>query len=451
MVAMYNPQDADYTDELSVRHEISRVFDVCFSCQKCVETCAVFPQLVTAIEGCQGKDSSLLTPEQQDNIIDTCHQCLQCVVQCPHSEATTHEASTSSAIRFPELLIRHRTMLWSQGFVTVRQKLSSVLLILWPFVARRVSLLWRFNFARRAVRSIVSSRASLPSLIEASSIWPRVKNRKTQTSSGDIVVFPTCVVNEFQPELVNDFVEVSHVLRRHCSESSSLVCCGAPALYAGDMRRFRRIVKRNISRLSPRVQDGSTVVVGQAGCLGVMKQYYPVVAPSSKTDMVVASLRDMTEFLVDTITQSDTISLGSDVVSPIVILQGSTQVFSGVIPTVTDDDDQLVDVHHNGGAFAKYATRVTPHVSVKRYPSVADTVWSCQDRFHDDIASGVDSVAQHLCNLGSETEPLVLGDGVMAGMLIAERSGSEVIHPVSWIARQFIGSRDAGGDSDTSR
>lgn len=438
MVVMYNPQDARYTDEMSVRHEISRVFDACFSCKKCVETCGVFPSLVSAVEGCQGNDASLLTPEQQDNIIESCHMCMQCVVQCPFSQTTAHDEVTSLAIRFPELVVRHRTMLWSQGFVDLRQRWLTYLVSYWPYVVHRFSLIRRWSYVRRFVRSIMSHYVDLLFVDAAHNIKARSRKRHEQTSMEQVVVFPTCVINEFQPQVVNDFVDAGRELHFGCIESSSLVCCGAPLLYAGDMKGFRRTAKRNISRLLPHVRNGSKVVVGQPSCLGVMKQLYPVVASSVTTSLVIESLCDVTQFVTDKIPDVHTMS---DDVSQYVILQSSTQQFINVL---SGEDDRQV----NGG-LTNVLSHTSGRVSMLPYASFAENVWSSQNRFHNDVATGVNALGRRLSGLDHEgVSTVVLGDSCLAAIHLSGHTGRDIVHPVSWITQQLKGSAEASTETN---
>ena len=45
MAIIYDPKDARYLDEADVRSELTRVFDICDGCRRCVDLCTVFPTL----------------------------------------------------------------------------------------------------------------------------------------------------------------------------------------------------------------------------------------------------------------------------------------------------------------------------------------------------------------------------------------------------------------------
>jgi Fe-S oxidoreductase len=437
MMAMYNPQNAEYTDELSVRHEISRVFDACFSCQKCVDTCGVFPELVSAVGKSPHTDASFLTPEQQDTIVEGCHMCMQCVVQCPFSELPSLVDISPSAVRFPELVIRHRTMLWSQGDLTVRQRWVLRLVGYWPFVMHRLSLLRRFSFFRQVMYFVLSKYVALPLMNGGRSVARRVRHSHSHTHSGDVVVFPTCVVTESDPQLIKDFFDASDALQIKCSDVRSLVCCGAPSLYAGDMKRFRRVAKRNISRLSRLLKNESTVVVGQPVCLGVMKQFYPVVAPSTTTNAVVNSLCGMTEFLVNKMEGGSLVDGSHHDESRLVIVQSSTEQFSHAL---SEDKDHPFDAQDMAAVVKDFLVHTTSPVDVVTYQSFGETLWSSENRFRDYLTAGADVLAQQLRDVDRASGFTVVGESRLAASHLGDLTGIEMIHPVSWLADKARGS-----------
>ena len=51
MTITYDPKHAAYLDEADVRGEMTRVFDVCDGCRRCVTLCPSFPSLFEMIAG----------------------------------------------------------------------------------------------------------------------------------------------------------------------------------------------------------------------------------------------------------------------------------------------------------------------------------------------------------------------------------------------------------------
>ncbi len=107
MTTTYDPTDPAYLDEADARAEMSRVFDVCHGCRRCVDLCTVFPTLFDLIDGRSTEQPSagLLTPAEQDRAAGGCRHCSLCAVRCPYL-AGRHEAN----IDFPRLMQRAAAM-----------------------------------------------------------------------------------------------------------------------------------------------------------------------------------------------------------------------------------------------------------------------------------------------------------------------------------------------------
>ena len=55
MTITYDPKHAAYLDEADVRDEMTRVFDVCDGCRRCVTLCSSFPSLFEMLDGIGAK------------------------------------------------------------------------------------------------------------------------------------------------------------------------------------------------------------------------------------------------------------------------------------------------------------------------------------------------------------------------------------------------------------
>ena len=72
MTTTYDPHHPDYLDEADVRGELSRVFDVCGGCRRCVDLCSSFPTLFEMLDEHEEVDAGRLTPAQQEEVVDAC-------------------------------------------------------------------------------------------------------------------------------------------------------------------------------------------------------------------------------------------------------------------------------------------------------------------------------------------------------------------------------------------
>lgn len=123
MSAPYDPDDALYLDEADVRLEIARSLNVCQGCRQCVELCSVFPSAFSLIEQLPAADASMMTPHQQDSLIEACHECSLCTVQCPYGPSTTSAEGSNGALDIWGLMVRAKRMRRHHGLLPMWQRI----------------------------------------------------------------------------------------------------------------------------------------------------------------------------------------------------------------------------------------------------------------------------------------------------------------------------------------
>ncbi len=119
MIAPYDSSDPMYLDEADVRLELARSLNVCRDCRMCVDLCEVFPSAFSLIDQLPSRDSAMMTPFQQDQLIDACHECTLCTARCPYVAGQSEEALDVWALMVRATLMRRRHGLipWTQRFV----------------------------------------------------------------------------------------------------------------------------------------------------------------------------------------------------------------------------------------------------------------------------------------------------------------------------------------------
>lgn len=112
-----------------------------------------------------------------------------------------------------------------------------------------------------------------------------------------VAVFAGCLYNYAYTDTGRSLIGV---LRRHCREvvvPAGQVCCGAPALYSGDLPTTRRLAAENAGVFEATGAD--FVVTACASCGDVLSREYPRLAqrPDAASLTVVAKTRDIHAFL----------------------------------------------------------------------------------------------------------------------------------------------------------
>lgn len=408
MGTAYNSYASDYLDEMVVRHETARVFDVCVSCQQCVDACSVFPLMLSHVGTCVDLDAALLTPTQQDDIINGCTQCTQCTTQCPYVNEPAGQA-----INFPALVIRHRAMLRRHKFLTLRQEISEKIL---TRSATHMSWSRPFRFLGAQLLRFVTGH--MPALLSR-----RTHSMKSTTHQGPVgdtrvvTFFPTCVMDAYAPEVNAATHKVFAAAGVRCVSGKGYSCCGAPDLYAGNITRFRRVVAKNVRSFRTSIEQGRRIVVGQPGCLHVMREHYADFTREAGVDDVVAQLQDPWEFLAESVTsESEKAFQPRTSHASLVLLQSS----------MTSRSNRTQTAHELLKQWG-WQVQLMSHVNV------AETMWEIRRDRMDEIA---DSVRHLVALIDDESDADIVGESCLTNLVLGELGHRSVRHPFEVLAEQ---------------
>ncbi|MEO6124585.1 MAG: heterodisulfide reductase-related iron-sulfur binding cluster [Ilumatobacteraceae bacterium] len=302
-----DPLHALYLDEADVRGELTRTFDVCTDCRRCVSLCASFPTLFALVDPIADHDAGRLSPSQQNEIVDACHHCSLCVIGCPAGAGLVEQP-----IDVPRLMLRAKAMMLAADQVGVGERISTQFIAHPDLVGRIASATAptanRLLAAkpRRVVRTIIakttglSRTRQLPSFSEQRfSTWfkrrPKVRIGKRQ---GKVSLFPTCLVEYQQPAIGHDLVKVYERNGVEVSLSAGR-CCGAPWLHSGDVAHFTKVAEENIAILAAEIRKGNDIVVPQPTCGLVLKQDYIHYVLGSDAELVAEHTFDAAEYLMN--------------------------------------------------------------------------------------------------------------------------------------------------------
>lgn len=296
MTTTYDPHDNRYVDEADVRGELTRVFDICGECRRCVDLCGAFPTLFDLLGRLDGTvdegDAGRLTPADQDRVVDECVHCKRCLTDCPYAPGR-HER----AVDVPRLMLRALAMRHAAGQVSWRDRLG-VRMLTRPGVVGRAAraaapLVNRAidgpdgSVLRRAMSKLIDERTARrlapyrisPYSKERFTTWfdrrsrPADANDRTG-SRPKAIVFPTCRVDDHEPELGTDVITACDAQGIDC-ELTRAGCCGGPWLHLGDVNRFRKLVDANVTALAREIADpGAEIVVLDSACADVLRHEY---------------------------------------------------------------------------------------------------------------------------------------------------------------------------------
>ncbi|HUY29507.1 MAG TPA: heterodisulfide reductase-related iron-sulfur binding cluster [Acidimicrobiales bacterium] len=305
MTTTYDPHDPRYLDEADLRQELERVYDLCHGCRLCFNLCPSFPTLFDAVDRHDG-DVAAMTTAEQDKVVDECYQCKLCYVKCPY--VPPHEWD----LDFPRLMMRANAVKHAKPGRPLAERAAD------QFLGRTDLLGTVSSAAAPVVNAITSKVGSFPRRVMEKTVGihaervlpPYARERFTtwfarrsapgvESPRAEVAVFPTCFVEYMEPAIAKDLVAVYERNEIACSLPEGTRCCGAPWLHGGDVARFQRVARRNVSALAAEVRAGRDVVVAQPTCAYVIRKDYPIYAPGVDADLVAAHSFDASEYLVN--------------------------------------------------------------------------------------------------------------------------------------------------------
>ncbi len=297
----YDPEEPRYWDREALDRELTRTFAVCHGCRLCFKYCDTFPDLFALIDAKDG-DVRRLTAEETDRVLGGCFQCKLCEVNCPYTARDGHEYR----LDFPRLVHRHRAIRARERGVALRDRILGD-----PDLAGRVARC-SFGLADLANRSRlprwlmektlgIHRGKLLPGFApESFEAWAAATGRIAAEPGGEVVLFQTCFVQNNDPGIGRDTVEVLERSRVDVRCARGLACCGMPAWERGDLETLRAQARRNLRVLGPFVERGARVVAVNPTCAMMLRRDYPgLVAPEDRAAAaaVAAATMDPAEFL----------------------------------------------------------------------------------------------------------------------------------------------------------
>lgn len=298
----YDPTEATYWDPAALRKELVRTFEICHGCRLCFKYCDTFPDLFALIDRRHDGDVRAITREETERVLDTCFQCKLCDVSCPYTVRDGHEYQ----LDFPKLVHRQRAIRARTKGLSLRDRMLAD-----PDTAARMARasLGLANVANRSrVHRFLLEKALgvhrdklLPAFAGATfEAWARKTGRIAAEPGGEVVLFQTCFVDNNDPGIGKDTVEVleKNGVGVRCAEG--LRCCGMPAWEKGDLDSVRAAARRNLAILESFVARGAKVVAVNPTCSMMMRREYPELVAAEDRERarrVAAATMDPSELL----------------------------------------------------------------------------------------------------------------------------------------------------------
>jgi Fe-S oxidoreductase len=411
-----------FLDGAAVRREEERVYDICAGCRRCYNLCPSFTYLLDTIDERHDGDAAGLDAAESRRVVDLCFGCNLCYPHCPYTPPHRW------AVDFPSLMLRARAARARREGIRVRDRmlgnpellgrLGSAVPALANWANRNRWFRWTLE---RALG--IDRRRRLPRYGRRFSRWFRRQRPPADAGrNGRVALFYTTPV-EFNHADVGR--AATRVLWRSgvavtCPEQ---VCCGMPALDAGDLDGAVRRARRNLDHLGRAVDAGLDVVVPGPTCSRMLKREYPRLVPGAATERVASRVYDLAEYLVAKLHAAGKLDLR----------------FSGGLGRVAYHAPCHLRVQEIGFK-ARDLLRLVPDTTVEVYERCTgmDGTWGLKREFYETSHA----VAKPLLrDLDAAQSDVLVSDCPLAALQLEEARGRRVYHPVEALWAAYEGRR----------
>jgi Fe-S oxidoreductase len=289
--------DASFLEREDLDQELTRVFEKCHDCRRCLPLCPSFPSLFEAIDR-HDQEAAALTKAETREVIDLCYQCKLCYNHCPYHPP--HEW----ALDFPKLMTRAKLVQGQEEGIPLSERIGSQQDLMGKVSCRTASLT-NAAFRNRAVRLLmekttgIDRRWIMPTYEEQPFSKVLAERRPVGGESGErrrVILFSTCFVEYAEAHTALAAVQVLE----HNGidvEAGYDACCGAPFLHGGDLENARRNAEKVVAGLISRVREGLQVVVPGPTCSYQLKHEFPALLGTDDARQVAENTLDLGEYV----------------------------------------------------------------------------------------------------------------------------------------------------------
>jgi Fe-S oxidoreductase len=302
----YDPEEDRYWRPDALQKEVLRAFEICHGCRMCFKYCDSFPMLFDLLDSKYEGDVRRVDSAETDAVMSACFQCKLCEVQCPYTPREGHEFQ----LDFPRLVHRYQAAKYREKGAPLRErllgdpdgaaKLARASLGMANIMNRsRVHRWFMEKFLGIHREKLLPDFA--PSTFER---WAhgegRIQRRPEGSDAPEAVLFQTCYVQNNEPHIGRDTLEVldKNGVRTACVKG--LQCCGMPSWEQGNLGNTRKQAATNLAILAPFVEVGAKVLVINPTCAMMMRREYPELVPRGQRELarqVAGAVRDPAEYL----------------------------------------------------------------------------------------------------------------------------------------------------------
>jgi glycerol-3-phosphate dehydrogenase subunit C len=284
-----------FYDQTAIDAELTRVFDICAGCRRCVSLCGAFPTLFDLVDDTDGGEAHEVAPQAFGKVVDQCYLCDLCyMTKCPYVPPHPWDVDV------PHLMLRAKAARYKRGEARLRDRLLSQTDALGqlagiPVVTETVNAVNRNPHARAALENAlgVDRDAWLPPFARhrfrsTARPAPVAPLRDGERTPGRVAIYATCYVNYNEPGIGHDLLAILAHNDLPYELVRSEACCGMPLLEQGNLDGVARKLTRNLPVLADYARDGYALLGAIPSCVLMYKSELPLMFPDDPDVRAVA-------------------------------------------------------------------------------------------------------------------------------------------------------------------
>jgi glycerol-3-phosphate dehydrogenase subunit C len=399
--------DPEFLDRSALDGELTRVFEKCHDCRRCLPLCPSFPALFAAIDAHEQEASELTTAERR-TVVDLCYQCKLCYNHCPYHPPHEWE------IDFPKLMSRAKLVQAREEGIPLPERMGQRQDLLGT-LSCRMARVTNPAFRNRAVRLLMEKATGIDRR------WPMPAYESVPASAqlgrpgaqpgaeNCVVLFGTCFVEYSEAETARAALQVLE--HNGCSAVYRYTaCCGAPFLHGGDLDSARRNAERVTADLVEWVRKGVPIVVPGPTCSYQLKNEFPALLGSDAARELAANTYDLGEYLWKLRAEGRL-----------------KREFSAPLGRVAYHLPCHLKAQNVGFRSRQLLKLAGADVEMFELCSGVDGTWGMKAEWYDESLKIADKLANAIRAAGSER---VATDCPLAALRIHERTGLPAVHPI---------------------
>jgi glycerol-3-phosphate dehydrogenase subunit C len=299
-------RNPSFYDPAQCEAELTRVFDICHGCRRCVSLCQAFPTLFDLVDATADGEVHGVDKHDYAKVVEQCYLCDLCyMTKCPY--VPPHPWN----LDFPHTMLRAKAIQFKQGEVgpaarflastDVHGSFAGI-----PVVVQVANAVNKTQPARIVMEKLldVHRDAWMPELAAKrfrSGAQPSAELavKVGERTPGKVAIFATCYINYNEPGIGHDLLKVL----AHNEIPYVLVdkerCCGMPKLELGDLDSVARSKEANIPVLARYAREGYAILAAVPSCTLMFKQEIPLMFPGdAEVALVQEALWDPFEYLI---------------------------------------------------------------------------------------------------------------------------------------------------------